>query len=612
MKPFNINKLLANLPKKPGVYQMLDEKSQIIYVGKAKDLKKRVSSYFSKTNLSPKTQALVGKVCDIQFILTENETDALLLEAELIKKENPRYNILLRDDKSYPFIAISNRDDYPRIMFYRGNKSKKYKFFGPYTNVHAVKETIDFLQKLFKTRTCKDGYFNNRTRPCLEYQIGRCTAPCVNKISKEHYQFNISMAIKFLSGKSDEVIKLLTDEMTKASQAHEFEKAAPLRDQIQKLRTIQKARTLSHEGGNADVLGLAAVDNEACIYLMVIRSGQLLRTQSHFLALPTIDSSVSDEIKKEIFNVFIKQHYLLNKQLIPRELICAFEIDADIKQAMISRDNQKCVITFKPKLIKRKWLNTANENANTALDAHIKQKCSWKINLACLAESLTNKEQVSRVECFDISHTGGESTKASCVVFDRGGANKRAYRQFDINGVVQGDDYAAIAQAVLRRFKRLKKESKSVPDILFIDGGKGQLNAAHKALLELNVSNVVLVAIAKGPTRRAGFETIFTIGEDDNIVSLSLEDEVLSIIQQVRDEAHRFAVSSHRKKRDKKVLVSILEEIPGVGQKKRAEILNYFGGMIQVKAARIEELMNVRGISFELAKKIHQHLRERY
>ncbi len=451
MKPSDLSERLKALPQSPGVYQMKDESGKIIYVGKAKNLKKRVSSYFLSKSQSPKTKALVEKIHDISYVVTENETDALLLECELIKKESPKYNILLRDDKSYPYILVTTNHPFPKLTFYRGRAVTKGKLFGPYANVMAVKETLAVIQKLFRLRTCRDSNFRNRERPCLEYQIGRCTAPCVNKISQEDYQKDVSLALAFLRGKSQHIIESLTERMNVASEERAFEKAAFFRDQIQQLSEIQKGKTLSHHGGFADVIGVAIKENLVCVYLLVIREGQLLRTQEFYPLIPDI-FDVSDATRvAAIEEAFVKQHYLSNEHPLTHEIILSTKPSTAVLSALSIKSNHRCKVIAATRDRKKKWLMMAAANAENALNQYIEKKRTWLVKIEVLTKKLMLEKRIERIECFDISHTGGEETKASCVVFDSHGPNRKAYRQFNITGITPGDDYAAMEQALTRR-----------------------------------------------------------------------------------------------------------------------------------------------------------------
>lgn len=608
MKNPDIKSIVNTIPNLPGVYQMLDVKGQVLYVGKAKALQKRVASYFTKKDDPSKTRALAEKICDIRYIVTENETDALLLECELIKKENPKYNILLRDDKSYPYVFVKTSHDFPKLSLYRGKTRKDGKLFGPFTNVYAVKETITFLQKLFKLRTCTDSSFKNRSRPCLEFQINRCSAPCVNYISSEDYAKDVNAAMRFLQGKSDELINELNQKMMAASNDMNYELAASLRDQIVWLREVQKGKTLSHEGGHADVLGVSIQKGHACVYLLVIREGQLLSTHAFFPSLPEMVAGSQGNGRALVLEAFIKQYYGDNPSLLPSELICPPLMDNELANTLANLREGRLKLLQSPRGLKQKWQVLANSNAENALTNHLNEKFTEAVRLAQL-QNMLGLDVITRIECFDISHTGGEATVASCVVFDEKGAARKQYRQFNIKGITGGDDYAAMEQAITRRYQRLLKEEKPLPEVLLIDGGKGQINKAMKVMKDLAINSIKIVGVAKGPSRKPGFETLLLADENREFV-LDDDSPTLHYIQHIRDEAHRFAITSHRKKRENRRVVSTLEQIAGVGEKRRQTLLTYFGGMQGIKSASVKEIMKVPGVSEALAEKIHRHLRE--
>jgi excinuclease ABC subunit C len=604
VKNNNFSSFLANLTEEPGIYQMLDDQASVIYVGKAKNLRKRVSSYFQKQSQGSKTRALVEKIRDIKIIVTKSEVEALLLECELIKKESPKYNILLRDDKSYPFIFISTKHPFPRLIFYRGKRRADGRIFGPFPSVGAVKETISFLQKIFKLRTCRDSYFKNRTRPCLEYQIKRCQAPCVGFISEEDYQKEVKLTLDFLCGKSDAIIQLLENKMMKASEGKAYEKAASVRDQIQQLRHIQADQTLSSDAISADVLGLQIESQTACLVVLVIREGKLIRTEAYYPKLPSIQIEACEE---EVMHAFITQYYLYQAENMPREIITPYLKESALELLLSETKKTPCRILTKPRGMKAKWLVLANNNASVILKNHLISKASMEGRFEALERVLNLDKPLQKMECFDISHTGGSETVGSCVVFNREGPLKKDYRQFNIKDIKQSDDYAAIEQVVHRRYERLLKESRPLPDLILIDGGKGQVNKAKDALRALGLDTLTVLGVSKGPSRRPGLETML-LEKEGREFTLEEDSKALHLIQYIRDESHRFAVQSHRQKREKKGVTSILERIEGVGEKRRRALLHYFGGMKRLLTASSEEIEKVPGISREMAQKIAAYL----
>lgn len=596
----NIKQFLANLSQYPGVYQMLGEKGEVLYVGKAKNLKKRVSSYFSNQVKDTKTTSLVQQIKDIDFTVTNSENEAVLLEANLIKKHQPRYNILLRDDKSYPYIFISQHPS-PRIDIYRGPRKKNGLYFGPYPHGAAVRETISLLQKLFLLRTCRDTYFDARTRPCLLYQIGRCSGPCVDMISKEEYAHKVALAILFLEGKNDQVVQELQTRMEVAANNHDYELAAMHRDQVSRLRQIQEKQYINVAEGNADVIGYAEQSGIVCLQLLSIRSGSVEGSRSYFPRVPAHSS------KEEIHSAFLTQHYLNDRshiESIPRLII----IDTDIPELALIQNVLTELSEHKVEIIKpargekKKWLEMANLSAREAQTAHHFHKSNMEERALALSKLLQLDKNLRRIECFDISHSMGEATVASCVVFDQNGPIKNDYRRYNITGITAGDDIAAMHQVLLRRFKRLQKENAVLPDLALIDGGPTQLAAAKKVMETLNLHEVLLVGVSKGPGRKAGFETLHIEGKPP--IHLPSDSEALHFIQQIRDEAHRFAITAHRHRRDKTRRTSTLESIPGIGVKRRRDLLRYFGGIQGLAHASLDELSKVPGISRSLAERI--------
>ncbi len=585
---------------------MLDDKGKIIYVGKAKNLKKRVSSYFSGRAQDAKTIALVKQIHDIVITVTNSDNEAVLLECNLIKTHRPRYNVLLRDDKSYPYISISNHA-FPRIDSYRGQRKKNVRYFGPYPNSLAVRETINLLQKIFKLRTCRDAYFEARTRPCLLYQIERCTAPCVGYISKPDYAESVNLAVLFLQGKSNEVIQMLQQQMADESAAMHYEQAAALRDQIARLRQIQEKQIISNAAGNADVLGLAIQAGIVCLQLLTIRDGQILASQTYYPSVPM------DAQREEILSAFISQHYLADVTHIesaPRTIIIDSSINDGglLENVLTDKTGHKVEILCPQRGEKKKWLALAAASATESLKAQLLQKANMHERMRALQDALALAKLPNRLECFDISHTMGESTVASNVVFDKDGPLKRDYRHYNITDITPGDDVAAMHQALLRRFKRMQREEAKIPDVIFIDGGKTQLAAANEAMLEAGVMDVLLVGVSKGPDRKPGFETIHRLTQAP--IHLPATSVALHLIQQIRDEAHRFAITGHRARRGKTRRQSVLESIPGIGAKRRRELLRHFGGIQGIAYASLDEIAKAPGISKSLAERIFAVLHE--
>ena len=596
----DLKSFLANLPHYPGVYQMLGEDGGVLYIGKAKNLKKRVSSYFAGAK-DLKTQALVQQIKDIDITVTNTESEAVLLECNLIKKYMPPYNILLRDDKSYPYIIITHLHDYPRIDLYRGLRKKDALYFGPYPNVVAVRETINLMQKLFGIRTCGNTYFAARTRPCLLYQIRRCTGPCVDLIPKEDYAKNIQLAVLFLQGKSNELVEELQAQMEKAASVLNFELAARLRDQVARLRQIQDKQYVDVGDSNVDAVGLAVRAGVVCIQLLSIRAGRLLGSRSYF---PKVPAHAEGE---EIISAFLAQHYLNHPshiESIPKEII----VGVDIADKSMLQDTLSEQAGFKVNILvpvrgdKKKWLAMAATTAGQSLLAKMMQKANIEERILELQKVLDLSELPKRMECYDISHSMGEATVGSCVVFDRNGPLKSDYRRFNITDITPGDDPAAMRQVLSRRFKRLQKEDAVLPDVVFIDGGAVQLKMAAQVMAELKVTGALLVGVSKGPDRKAGFETLHFV--DLPPMHLPADSPALHLIQQIRDESHRFAITGHRQRRDKTRRQSSLELVPGIGAKRRRELLRYFGGIQGVAHASLDELSKVPGISRSLAERI--------
>lgn len=598
---FDHSRFLSNTTQQPGIYQMFGSDGAILYVGKAKNLKLRLSSYFRKTGLTPKTQALVSRITRIEVTVTASETEALILEQNLIKSNRPPYNILLRDDKSYPYIFISSSEDYPRISFHRGAKKKRGDYFGPFPNVGAVKESLHFLQKTFRVRQCEDSVFKNRTRPCLQYQIKRCTAPCVEFISPADYKTDVYHTSLFLTGNSDKLLGELADKMDAAAQELAFEKAAAYRDQITALRTVQSQQVIEEGNGDIDVIAAEMRASAICVHVLFIRQGRILGSRSFY------PSATLAETPAEILAEFIPQFYLASSgREIPRELIVASQLEEGelIGAALQQAAGRQVAINHQVRSHRAQWLQMAATAAQQNLIAHINNKKNSLDRFVALQEVLNLDETPQRLECFDISHSSGELTVASCVVFDTNGPLKSDYRRFNIEGITPGDDYAAMEQALTRRYIRLQNGEGKLPDILLIDGGKGQLGKAKEVLFELGVTGVQLIGVAKGSTRKAGFETLFD-GETGAEIVLPGDSPALHLIQHIRDESHRFAITGHKQRRDKKRKTSTLEDVPGIGANRRRELLRHFGGLQEVQNASINDLARVNGISQRLAEEIY-------
>ncbi|AWN75206.1 TPA: excinuclease ABC subunit UvrC [Legionella anisa] len=601
---------LTKLPNEPGVYRMLDEAGNLLYIGKASNLKKRVTSYFNKQNTGIKTRSLVSQIASIEISVTRSETEALLLESNLIKTLKPKYNVLLRDDKSYPYIHLSNHPDFPRIESYRSKKKPlSGNFFGPYPSSAAVKETIVTIQKVFKLRNCRDSYFNARSRPCLQYQIKRCTAPCVNYITPEDYKRSVHDAMRFLQGKSQLILDELAKRMDKAVSELNFEEAALLRDQIKSLRLVQEQQGILQLRGDADAIAIEVSPGFACVQCVTIREGQVLASHSYFPSVP--QKGLEDELSMEdlwqqTFDAFVGFYYLDTPEKIPALIITNHDLldHQSLHEALSQRRGKSCKIQVNPRGIKSRWMDFALNNLRVSVAEYVTKHSTMRSRFQELERFLRLKKPIERMECFDISHTQGEATVASCVVFDHEGPCPNEYRRFNIEGITPGDDYAAMEQALTRRFKRLV-ETQSLPDVLIIDGGKGQVAVAQKVLMSLGVSTVNLFGVAKGPSRKAGWEKLILVNEADEL-TLADDSKALHLIQHIRDEAHRFAITAHRKKRQKKRLESTLEDIEGVGAKRRQALLHRFGGIRELAKAPVEEIAKVSGISEHLAKRIFQ------
>ena len=604
---FDSPSFLKSVTELPGVYRMFDQSNELLYVGKAKNLKKRLSSYFRKTGLPIKTRVMVSKIADIQTTVTNSETEALLLEQNLIKQHRPPYNVLLRDDKSYPYVYLSDHKDFPLFSFRRGMKRGKGRYFGPYPSSGAVKESLALLQKLFKVRQCDDSYYKNRSRPCLQYQIKRCSAPCVGYVTPERYQEDVRHTAMFLEGKNTEVIHEVTAQMEKASMALDFELAAELRDQVVALRKVQEQQYVAGDGSdiNADVIAVAVQPGGVCISVLYVRGGQVLGNKVYFPNLRL------DETEADLITALVTQLYLTQgaTREIPQELICSHAPNDQtlLETAFKEVSGAKVEIKSRVRTQKAKWLELSLKNAEQSLQSLLNNKQNMMQRFRSLQDALELDEVPMRLECFDISHSSGEATVASCVVFDQNGPAKNEYRSYNIDGITGGDDYAAMNQALTRRFTKLKKGEGKIPDILVIDGGKGQINQALDVLTELQVTGIDVVGLAKGPERKSGFETIFINGVDQEL-DLDANHPGFLLLQHIRDEAHRFAVSKHRWRRGKARKRSTLEDIEGVGPKRRKALINFFGGLQEINNASADELAKVPGISKALADEIYANL----
>jgi excinuclease ABC subunit C len=593
---FDSANFLKHLTSRPGVYRMLDIEGAVIYVGKAKNLKNRVSSYFRKTGLTSKTRVMVAQIAGIETTVTHTENEALILENNLIKELMPRYNILLRDDKTYPYLFISG-DKFPRLSLHRGNKRKVGKYFGPYPSAGAVRESLNLLQKIFPVRQCDDSYYHNRTRPCLQYQIKRCTAPCVDLISEESYRKDVEHTILFLEGKNQQVIDELTEHMQRASVELNFEAAAILRDKIISLRRVQESQYVTSTQGDVDVIAVQVRDGVSVVEVCFIRGGRSLGNKSYF------PKGSADSSEKEILSAFIPQYYLGKN--IPNEiLVNDVPEDVALLEDVLKAESQHRVQIRQPQRGQGvRWLKMANTNADISLGQRLSSRANLLQRFELLQDALELDEMPKRIECFDISHTRGEKTVASCVVFGLEGAIKSDYRKFNIEGITGGDDYAAMHQALTRRFTRLKNGEGKRPDLLLIDGGKGQLTEAKAVMHELQL-DIDILGIAKGPERRPGEESLFLVGREDEVI-LPADSPALHLLQQVRDEAHRFAITGHRQRRAKARKTSTLESIEGLGPKRRQKLLQQFGGLQEVQRAGVEDLARVDGISLALAQKVY-------
>ena len=603
---FDPKEYIPSLPRRPGVYRMYgspdaDGKTELLYVGKARNLRDRVGNYFLASNVDPKVQALVGHIARIEVTLTSSETEALLLEYNLIKEHKPRYNIVLRDDKSFPYVYLPSGHEYPRLVFYRGARSLPGRYFGPFPSAGAVKETLQSIQKIFRIRNCRDTFFENRSRPCLQHQIGRCSAPCVKLISREDYARDISAAVKVLEGRNDEVSAELTNAMEKAAGGLQYERAAALRDQLAALKQVQAQQIVTAEGDrDIDVFALVGEPGEYAISVMIIRGGRNLGSTCYFpkgsLAEPN-----------EALASFLMQYYAETPP--PPEILVNLELaEAQaLITALAERAGTSSRLWRPARALPARWMAMTVDNASQALRMRRARRADIEDMLAALGELLGMEETPKRLECFDISHTAGEGTVASCVVYGAEGPIKKDYRRFNITGVTPGDDYGALRQALHRRYERVRAGEAVAPDVLLIDGGLGQINEVHAELEQLGFGALKLVGVAKGPDRKPGQERLFVHGSDMPLVP-GADSRALRVIQRIRDEAHRFAITGHRKRRARRHNESVLESIPGLGPAKRRALLRHFGGMQGLMRAGVGDLEAVSGIGTTLARTLYDHL----
>lgn len=601
MGVFDGKAFMRTVSSAPGVYVMLDTSGKHLYIGKAGNLKKRLSSYFRSTGLSPKTAAMVTHIAHVDTIVTHTESEALLLENNLIKSHQPRYNVVLRDDKSYPYIRVAGDHAFPRLGFYRGSRKQPGRYFGPFPSAASVRSTLSQLQKMFPVRQCEDTYFRNRSRPCLQYQIGRCTAPCVNFIDAAEYKEDVDQVVLFLEGNDAALADHLVRQMEQASEQLNFEEAAKLRDRIACVRRVQEKQYVSGHRGDADIIAIEIAQDQACIEVAMIRKGRHLGNKQFF---PVVSLELEHD---EVLAAFLPQYYL--ERSAPPEIVTSHAIEgiALLEQTLCRQEKRRVQIKHSVRGHRSKWLQMAAINAQDSLRRFVAGRATHQRRLSELKEALSLHEMPRRIECFDISHTMGEKTVASCVVFGMDGAVKSDYRRFNINNITGGDDYAAMEQALTRRYTRIMDGEGSLPDVLLIDGGKGQLGVAERTLEKVGVQGVRIVGVAKGRARKAGMEKLFLYSGGRGKM-LDASSPALHLIQQVRDEAHRFAITGHRQRRGAARTRSVLQDIEGVGEKRRQALLKQLGGMQQVLRAGVDDLAKVPGISSALAQRIYDEL----
>lgn len=598
---FDPAEILANLPHMPGVYRMLNAGGEVLYVGKARDLKKRVASYFQKAgSLAPRIQLMMNQIGGLETTVTRSEAEALLLENNFIKSLSPRYNILYRDDKSYPYIVVTG-GKFPRLGFHRGSLDKANHYFGPFPNAGAVRESIQLMQKVFRVRTCEDTVFSNRSRPCLLYQIRRCTGPCVGLIGENEYATDVRSAELFLQGREDEAVQLLEERMRSAAEQHAYEQAAAYRDQIRSLSKVRETQFVSSgRGVDADIVALASSGGILCVNLVMVRGGMHRGDRSFF------PQNAQDHDEQQALEAFLEQHYVGRD--VPPAIIINRPVDAEALEELLSQQSgSKVVLNANPIGERRVWLKMAEKNAELAIAQRIAAHATQEARLTALQQALGLPDTAQRIECFDISHTMGEATVASCVVYDHAAMQSGEYRRYNITGVEPGDDYGAMRQVLDRRYRKIVQGEGKLPDLILIDGGKGQVSSAFLVLGELGLSDLPMIGVAKGEERKAGLEQLI-FPERQEPLRLPADHPGLHLIQQIRDEAHRFAISGHRNRRAKLRSRSSLEDISGVGSKRRQRLLSRFGGLKGVASASIDELAQVEGISRELAERIYQQL----
>jgi excinuclease ABC subunit C len=598
---FNAAEAVGNLPHLPGVYRMLNAPGEVLYVGKARDLRKRVASYFQKTSaLSPRIQLMMAQVAGFETTVTRSEAEALLLENNLIKSLAPRYNILYRDDKSYPYIVLTGHR-FPRMGFHRGGLEKPNHYFGPFPNAGAVRESIQLMQKVFRLRTCEDTVFSNRSRPCLLYQIKRCTGPCVGLIDEAAYAEDVNSAELFLQGREDEAMTRLEQRMQQAAEQQAYEQAAVYRDRIRSLSKVRETQFVSSNlGVDADIVALASASGIICVNLVMVRGGMHRGDKSFF------PQNAREHDEQLALEAFLAQHYVGRD--VPRSIIVNREIDsAALEELLTQQAGTRVQINANPSGERRVWLRMAEKNAELAIAQRIATHATQETRLTALQQSLGLRDEAQRIECFDVSHTMGEAAVASCVVYDRSAMQPSEYRRYNIAGIEPGDDYGAMRQVLDRRYRKIVESAARLPDLILIDGGKGQVSAAFQALGELGLSDIPMIGVAKGVERKPGLEQLI-FPEREDALRLPPEHPGLHLIQQIRDEAHRFAISGHRNRRAKARNRSVLEDIAGVGAKRRQRLLSRFGGLKGVASASIDEMAQVEGISRALAEKIYQQL----
>ncbi|MCX7090377.1 MAG: excinuclease ABC subunit UvrC [Legionellales bacterium] len=608
----SIKQSLSTLPTQPGVYKMLDVQGDVLYVGKALNLKKRVSSYFSRSAQSTKNRSLISQIASFDVTVTRSEMEALILENSWIKLFQPKYNILMRDDKTYPFIYLSEHPFFPSIgLVRRKKKPNSSHYFGPYPSTAAVHKTLNLIQKLFKIRNCSDLYFNTRSRPCLQYQIKRCSAPCVHLMGPQPYQQSILDAKRFLQGKSQQILDDLSERMQIAVENLAYEEAAILRDQIKHLRVVQEEQAMVQASGDVDIIVLEAHSGFSCVQLTQIRRGEVVASDHYFPAVPAenLENDQNEEVLwQRVFHAFLAQIYFDTPDRIPKMVLTDRVIQEKelLQSALTSLRGKRCQIKVAQRGLVKRWLDFALQNLQLAVSKHTSSQATMQARMVALAQWLHLPQGIRRMECFDISHFQGDATVASCVVFDEQGPVKRAYRRFNIQDVAANDDYAAMEQVLLRRYQKMEQD---LPDLLIVDGGQGQVNIARRVLATLGIQDhIAILGVAKGRTRKSGWETFIFASDQPNDEILPEHSPVRHLIQFIRDEAHRFAIQAHRNKRDKSSLSSTLESIEGIGPKRRKALLQRFGGMRELRRAPIDELMKVRGISQDLAKKIYAYL----